>query len=461
MARKAKGHGDGRSGITGSADRAPSPPSFLSPYDLNKCAKRAIWNIVPERRANVTLLTALLLPAFLGAAGLGVEASNWSVLRIELQRGVDVASQGAAMVYNSSGDARTGANAGADLMELNGLASGSRSWDSATNTLTEGQVTIKKVSGIRNASDTGFSVSVYKSVPLAFAKLFIGGSSMPISAQSWSELIPVASAQPCVLALSTSSSAVSLGGNASISGGGCAVRSNGGVSLNGNASITAAEIDAGGSITTAGNAAVHGTEDTNYGTIPDPYTSDTTVQNDIKALSAGSGSAQSVGSNNSLTLSPGTYSSISASGNASLTLKPGLYMVNGDVSFSGNAKVSAAGVTIVSSGKLSITGNGNVTWSAPGTTPTGSAVPGIAYVSNSNGAMAIGGNGTLLMTGVVYTPNAAATMAGNASYSGTACLELIVSTLTVNGNGTVGGSCSSMGALGFGSSTAATVALVQ
>ncbi len=55
---------------------------------------RRLWR---ERRGNIAMLAALLMPLFLGAAGLGVEASNWSVRETELQRTADVAAIGAGV----------------------------------------------------------------------------------------------------------------------------------------------------------------------------------------------------------------------------------------------------------------------------------------------------------------------------------------------------------------------------
>jgi Flp pilus assembly protein TadG len=459
MANEATGCGDKARLTTARTGRALWLLSLLARCYPSKNTARAIWNIVPERHGNVALLTALLLPAFLGVAGLGVEASNWSVLGIELQRGVDAASQAAALIYNSSGDAQIAANAGADLMELNGLASGSRTWNSGTNTLTEGLVTIRKVAGIRKASDAAFSVSVYKSVPLAFAKLFVSGSSMPVSARSWSELIVVNSAQPCIVAFATAASAISVSGNGNVNAPNCSIRSDGGVSVSGNGKVVAEEVDAATNIT--GGSAITGTKHANYGTIPDPYASDSTVQNDIAALHSGSGSALSF-SNGTQTVSPGTYSSLSISGNGTtVTMQPGLYTINGNISIAGAATLNAAGVTIVSSGTLAVTGQANVTWSAPGTSPVNNAVPGMAFVSNSTGAMNLAGQGTVLITGVFYAPKAAITMAGNASSANNSCFQVLGNTVSFSGNATLAEGCAAIGALSFGSTTATTVALVQ
>ena len=437
--------------------------SFLCADSRNNASIRAIWNATRERKGNVALLSALLMPAFLGIAGLGTEVSNWGVVSVELQRGVDNASQAAALVYNSSTNAQTAANAAADIMELNKLVSGTRTWNATSNTLTEGNVTIQKVSGIRTSSDTAFTVSFYKSLPMAFSKLFVTTtSSMSVSAQSWSELVSASTgAQPCVTALGTTSTAVQVTGGASISGSTCSVRSNGGIYLAGSGKITAEEIDAGSSISINGGASVSGTKHANDGTIADPYASNSAVQTDIKSLSAGSGTAWSSPTYGTATISPGTYSSITTQGSTAVTLSPGLYIVNGPVHFGNGSTVSAAGVTIVSSGTLTIDGSVPVTWSSPTSTSTSGGIPGVAYVSTTTGTTTLGGSGSLTITGVLYTPNSAMSIQGAATYGATSCLEVVVNTLSVVGSGNLGGSCSSMGTIGWGSSTTTTVALVQ
>jgi hypothetical protein len=379
-----------------------------------------------------------------------------------LQRGADAGARAAALVYQSTANAQTAANAAADMVELNGATGAtSRTWDASTGTLTDDLITVRKVSGIRSARDAAFEVTIQRSVPLAFAKLFTSGSNITVSSASWSELVPVATGQPCVAALDTSATAVSANGSAAISAPGCTLRSNGGVSLVGSASITAASVYAAGSITTGGSSTVNAIEVPNAGTMADPYAIYSPVQNAIASLHAGSGSAVSVTNSNTQTIAPGIYSSISVSGSGNLTMQAGLYLVNGNISIGNSAIVGGSGVTIVSSGTLSVTSSAAVTLSAPGTSPTGSAISGVAYVSTSTGAMQFGSSGSTLVTGVVYAPNAAMTVSGAASYGSNDCFELLAKTVTLSGSPTLGGNCSSMGALSFSASAATTVALVQ
>ena len=137
-----------------------------------------------ERRGNIAVLSAMLMPMFMGAAGLGVEASNWGVMSAELQRTADLAALGAAVMYSSTSNAHTAASAGADVAELNGMPAGTRNWTTNSKTLTDGVVTIQQVNGIRSSSDIAFQATVEKSVPLTFAHLFVSATSYSLPAQS-------------------------------------------------------------------------------------------------------------------------------------------------------------------------------------------------------------------------------------------------------------------------------------
>jgi Flp pilus assembly protein TadG len=416
-----------------------------------------------ERRGNVALLASLLMPVFMGAAGLGVEASSWSVLQTRLQRTADLAAIGANVAYSATSNTQTAARAAADIAELNGMPAGTRSWTAATKTLTDGLITVKQVSGIRSASDIAFKVTVEENVALAFAKLFVSATSYAVPASATAELVPTLSAQPCIVALATTSTAISISGTTTITATGCSARSDGGVSLTGSSAITAVAVYAASSITTSGTSAVHATTYPNDGTIPDPYAGNTTLQNALHQLGTCSGcTAVSLSHVDNQTISPGTYSSISAIGNSVLTLNPGLYVVNGPVNVSNGASMTGSGVTIVASGVVSFVGDGVVNLTAPGTSPVGSAVPGVVVAGTSTSTTTFGNSASPKLTGVIYYPNGNLTISGAVSYGTQAnCLEFIGKTLTLTGSASFSSSCSSLGALSFGSINSKTSTLVQ
>jgi len=453
---------------------------------------RGLLRLWGERRANVAVLSSMLMPVFMGAAGLGVEASNWGVLESELQRTADAAALAGAVAYNASGNAQTAANAAADVAELNGMPSGTRHWTSGTKTLTDGVTTIQQVTGLRNTTDVAYQVSVTKSVPLAFAKLFVAPTSYTIPAQSTAELIATSSAQPCVLGLKgvqtgdTTSVDVGLSGTSTITGTNCSVRSNGKVTLSGTSSITANSVYAGGSITTSGVATIHATKYANDGQIPDPYANNDALQTALGKLGtcssctnsvslSGTGTQTIAGSNynnisvsgtSTLTIGPNTgpvtLNSLTVTGSSTLNLSPGLYVVNGPISVSGTSTINAGGgVTIVSSGAVSLSGTSSSLISAPGTSPTNGAVPGVAIAGTTTSATSISGTSGLEVTGVVYFPNSTLSFSGTSGNPTSPCLELIANTVTMSGTADLGANCSSLGAVSFGSINSASAALVQ
>jgi Flp pilus assembly protein TadG len=422
-----------------------------------------LFRLWREPRANVALLAALLLPVFIGAAGLGVEASSWSVLQTRLQRTADMAALAASVVYSSSLNYQTAALAAADIIELNGFVADTRSWIPATKTLTEGAITVQQVSGIRKGSDPAFKVTVHRTVSPVFAKLFVSATSYTVPASATAELVSIASAQPCIVALGTTSTAISVSGSTTITATGCSARSNGGVSLTGSSSITAASVYAGSSIAISGTSAVHATTYPNNGTIPDPYANSTRLQDALHQLgSCPACTAVSLSHVDSPPpISPGSYSSISVVGNSTLTLNAGLYVVNGPVTVSNGARMSGSGVTIVASGPVTFNGDGAVNLTAPGTSPVGNAVSGVVIAGTSTSTTTFGNSATPKLTGMIYYPNGNLTISGAVSYGATSCLEMIAKTVTLTGSASFSSNCSSLGALSFGSINGSTASLVE
>lgn len=113
-------------------------------------------------------------------------------------------------------------------------------------------------------------------------------------------------------------------------------------------------------------------------------------------------------------------------------------------------------------------GHAVVALSAPDANATGGSVPGILYANNGvDQELQWSGTASENLTGVVYTPNSsmkltgsAVTIESSAGTGGSACFEVIASTVTIAGNANLAGDCVSLGASSFGTSPGA-VALVQ
>lgn len=447
----------------------------LSPGPAGWLAAQRRWG----RRGSVTIWVALSLLPTLMLIAVALDEGEGSLAGIELQRDADIAAMaggfraaGTAMgvPLSCSGASHAlacaQANAAADAAELNAATGASmRSWTDTAESLRDNMIQAAIVAGIKSASDTAVKVSVSRSIPAVLGFAVDGGSSFTVTKTAIAEIVPggTSGTQPCMTALNgygsgvTTQLDVSLSGNANLTMNGCSLRSDGSIALSGNVNLVATGIYAGSTISTSGNAYITGTQYPNDGQIADPYAGDTQLTSAFSQLTVQTTNTFSGGGS----ATPGTYSSMSITQNT--TLAPGLYVVTGNFSVSGNAAVSGSGVTIITGGSVSISSSSNFNVTAPGTNPTGRAIPGILLADNGTAGGSISGNASSAISGVIYFPNSQLTFSGNGATNGQSnCLEVIAGSIAISGNTNMGGNCSQFGGRSFGSvSTAPLVELVQ
>jgi Flp pilus assembly protein TadG len=411
----------------------------------------------------VAIMTAVTAPVLLMALAMGVEVTSWSVSSLELQRIADAAAWAGATRYAATGSAQIATGVAAELADINGLAhTAARTWNAATLTTSDNMIAAQMVAGVKASGDNAMKVTVKRSLTKSLTGIFPGGgSAVTVTAVAVAEIGSLGP-QPCITALGqgmdgiTTGTDVSVVGNATLTAHGCSLRSNDGISQVGSASITLDSIYAGGTISGGGICCdLH----PNSGQIPDPYATYAPVQNAIAALSSGAGSALSVKPNATQPLTPGTYSSWDIKG--TLNLAAGTYYVNGAITVGSQAVINGTGVTIVTSGALSVTGGATLALSAP-LKNAAVGIQGVLLASNTATSMTLLGNSTNAMAGLIYLPNAALKFGGTAGVSGSACLEVIASTVTLVGTSDVAANCSGYGTLPWGSLPGpAKVTLVQ
>jgi Flp pilus assembly protein TadG len=443
--------------------------------------KLALWSVarsrclVADRRGAVAVVLALIVPALMGTLALALEVGSWSVTKVELQRRADLAAYAAIMRYNSGDNAQTATGVGVDIAALNGATAASPTWSAATNTTTASDVSVAFVSGVRTAGDPAMQAVVTASMPLSFGGLVAGLSfnnilgtrtAVTVSATAYAEIqttggTPGTGGQPCLVALKSGGTGITVQGGAAVNLSSCNVRSNAGVSVTNGSSVTSPWVY-GTSITISGGSEItNGTNtvtssptppdttapiDITSSPISDPYAGNTAIQTDFAALSPGSGTAFS-GTYQPSTLNPGTYSSIT-SGSGNITLNPGLYIVNGNISVGQGATVTGVGVTIVTSGTVSFGGGSTVTLSAPLSGTTSGGIPGVLIAGNSTSTDTLSNGMKPTLTGVLYYPNGTMAVSGGVSV-GNGCLEVIAGTLSISNGASFGSSCSSYGAATF------------
>ena len=169
---------------------------------------------------------------------------------------------GGGMNYNVLGNAQKAATYSAYLSQLNG-ATGNNSplWISTSKTLSDNQITVAVINGIDSSGDTALRVTATKVMPLYIGQVFTSPGNVTIIA----ELVPAVPAgggggRPCLVALGTTGTNITLTGSAAISGATCNVRSDASISLSGAAAISAAATYVAGSVALSGSAKVTGSE---------------------------------------------------------------------------------------------------------------------------------------------------------------------------------------------------------
>ena len=404
-----------------------------------------------DARAATAIMVAIALPVILAAVGIGVNLSYWATISTGLQRTADMGALAGGETYNAGSSILLAAQQAANVAELNGgSGSAERSWSPTALTLTDGNITVQVVNGMRYAGDIAFSVTVRRSVPVFLPVLLRSASSETLGATALAEVIT--GYPSCMISLNgavngaTTSTGTSLSGHTDVTVTGCALRSDSAVNITGDVTITSEAIYAGGSIgINGGSATVSAALVPSAGQIQDPLASNSELQTALATAQSASGPSISI-SGGSTTLEPGSYSGLSVQGNATVTLGAGIYYVNGDVSFGGSATVTGKGVTIVTTGTTSFLGGSTSLLTAPTSDgASGGAIAGIVLASTTTGSVTVGGSSGIPITGVVYAPNGTVDFAGDASDGTSGCAMVVANTVTIVGNASVANNCGSYG----------------
>jgi Flp pilus assembly protein TadG len=192
-------------------------------------------------RGAVAVLSAFLIPAAAGFICLSAEFGRSLVVKVENQRIADSAAIAAANAYTSSGSTTTMTSVAQNVAALNGVAG-----TAATASI---------ITSPRTAGSQAVRVVVSTQSPLYLASVVGFGNSVTVNSTAVAEL---GGAPACLLALSGSSSGVSLSGGTSISAPSCGVASNASVTVPCGTSITAKILNYNGSAPSIGCGGVTG-----------------------------------------------------------------------------------------------------------------------------------------------------------------------------------------------------------
>jgi hypothetical protein len=386
----------------------------------------------------VAVQVAVCMAALCGVTAFAIDGG----VLLENRRRVLATTDAAALAAADDLYVKSATNHGVDV---NGAAAASARLTVSSNGFSANSTTtvnIPPLSGPYTGKAGYAEVILVYQMTRGFSSIF-GSGTLPIQARSVARGLPASTNDAIILLDPTGQLSMGESGNASVNVGTSNIivdsSSSKAVSLSGNATVTAAKtLITGGYSVTGGGAGFSGTVTTGATPTADPLAT-------IAAPTIGSLTVQSSNqytlTGGTTTLNPGVYTGgISLSGQASVVLNPGIYYLNGGgLSLSGGASISGSGVMFYNdpgsgNGQIDLAGHGSVTISPP----TSGIYQGISIFQNRTATtgVTISGSGSVNMTGTFYVPMATINVTGNGS-SNTVGSQYISSDLTIAGNGAV------------------------
>lgn len=429
----------------------------MRPSILNACrpifvglAQKTV-RFCKDRGGNYAILTALMSPVLIGAAGLGTEGGLWIYVHQTLQGAADSAALSAANLYTLNTAANLNDQA-ASVVATYGYTVGT---DGTTVTVrhppASGNYTgnAKAIEVIVTTKQARLLSSIYKS-----EKVTLIGRAVAL---------PGNNGEGCVLSLSgTALGAVTTKGNSAVTLSQCSVYDNStdpsALVNSGTASIDALSVNVVGNI--SGGAGITTTQGVNVGTSPatDPYA-------DVVMPSFSGCDYNNLTVKTTTTLNPGVYcNGLQLNAGAVVTLNPGVYVIDrGSLQVAGGATISGTGVTIIltsstGSNYADLTINGGATVAI--TAPTTGATAGLAFFGDRNMPVDTtfkfnGGSGQVI-GGAVYVPHGTLQYAGGDN-TDTNCTQVIADTVAFVGNSKLKVNCAGSGTRAIGTAKATLV----
>lgn len=379
-----------------------------------------------NRKGNIAVMSALLMPMMVGGAGLGVETGYWYYSQLKLQQAADAAVYAAALELHEGNTSEMLSSATA-AATLNG-------YTTSTDTISEVTPSATYPSDTRTVD-----VSMTRSVTRGFSAIF---KTTPVVLHVSATAKYDPSQNACLLALSKSAAnSVWIHGNGAMNITGCVVSSN---------SVSTQSIVTAGSattsmpcITTAGGVSLNASVTltsctsamTNLPPVADPYKS-------LTIPSAGSCLTWT----GTTSKTAGTYCDSNINVNKNVTLADGTYIFNGSqLTVNGGGGLYCAHCTLIFLNGATISMNGNALINL--TAPTTGTYAGMLMVGDRTGSattMSFTGDPTSTMTGTIYFPNDNVTYAGNFSgFNG--CTQVVANTIEWTGNTNLKVDCSTYG----------------
>ena len=165
-----------------------------------------------NRRAAVTVLAATLFPVLLGAAGLATAYGDALLTKMKAQRIADAAAYAGAVAYGELSTSTAITNAADRVATVNGIPTGDISASLVTSPKGDGY------SAVESTVTIGVNVGL--------TRLISNKSSLSVTSNAYVEVKVNSNGIPCIIALGSSGSGITLSGSGKITANACAVSSN-------------------------------------------------------------------------------------------------------------------------------------------------------------------------------------------------------------------------------------------
>src|SRR5690242_20493731 len=165
-----------------------------------------------NRRAAVTVLAATLFPVLLGMAGLATAYGDALLTKMKAQRIADAAAYAGAVGYGELATTTAITNAANRVATVNGIPTA--------------DVSASLVTSPRGDGYSAVQATVTIGVDVGLTTLISNKSSLSVASTAYVEVQVNSNGIPCIIALGSSGTGVTLSGSGKITANSCAVSSN-------------------------------------------------------------------------------------------------------------------------------------------------------------------------------------------------------------------------------------------
>ena len=349
---------------------------------------RNVLTRLRSRRAAVTVLAATLFPVMVGMVGLATSYGDALLTKLKAQRIADAAAYSGAVAYNQLSTSAAITNAANRVATVNGVSTSAMAASLVTSPSGDGNNAVE--------------ATVTLDVNVALTQLVSSKSSVTVTASSYVELKGLPNGVPCLIALSSSGTGVTLSGAGNISASACAVSSNSStapaITVPNGTSITTPVVSTPAALTSTQKAHISpptGTPSVTYlvKSVTDPLASNGEVTTSTGHLSA----VGLLGNPTLSTLSGGT--TVNFNGTPGLTYPSGCTGTPSSGSWTPTYTVTCTGAGPFNFGSISLGGGISVTFTFPAST----TVNFNGSVSNTGSSLTFNGGSTYNIASGLYT----------------------------------------------------------